>query len=191
MGVLIKSIYAGIMIGLGGTVYLSVENKVVGAVLFSFGLLTIVNQKFYLYTGKVGYENNLLKLLHIAVGNAIGTLIIAILIRNSNKELIENAEILWNNKLNYDVCKMVISSMLCGVMMYLAVDNYRRNNNLLFIIFPVVIFILSGFEHSIANMYYMFLSGIVNTQSILFICICLACNGLGAKCFHLIKEVIE
>lgn len=42
----IKAVYAGFMIGLGGIVYLSVENKIAGSVLFSFGLLTIVAQGF-------------------------------------------------------------------------------------------------------------------------------------------------
>ena len=51
----LKAVYAGFMIGIGGIVYLSVENKVVGSLLFSFGLLTIVTQGFFLYTGKVGF----------------------------------------------------------------------------------------------------------------------------------------
>ena len=191
MGVLIKSIYAGLMIGLGGTVYLSVENKIVGAVLFSFGLLTIVNQKFYLYTGKVGYENELSKLFKIAIGNLIGTLIIAILIRFSKQELIEKATLLWSNKMNYNARQLIVLPSLCGVMMYLAVDNYSKNNHLLYIILPVVMFILCGFEHSIANMYYMFLSGNINASSVMFVFNCVVWNACGAKCFHLIKKMVE
>lgn len=52
---LIKAVYAGFMIGIGGIVYLSVDNKAIGSLLFSFGLLTIVTQGFCLYTGKVGF----------------------------------------------------------------------------------------------------------------------------------------
>ena len=52
---LVKAVYAGFMIGVGGVVYLALENKIVGALLFSFGLLTIVNQGFFLYTGKIGF----------------------------------------------------------------------------------------------------------------------------------------
>ena len=36
------AILAGIMIGFGGVIYLMCANKRVGALLFSFGLLTIV-----------------------------------------------------------------------------------------------------------------------------------------------------
>lgn len=50
-----KAVYAGFMIGAGCIVYLSVENKLAGSLLFSFGLLTIVTQEFYLYTGKIGF----------------------------------------------------------------------------------------------------------------------------------------
>ena len=52
---LIKGVYAGFMIGIGGMVYLSAESKTVGSLLFSFGLLTIVTQGFFLYTGKIGF----------------------------------------------------------------------------------------------------------------------------------------
>ena len=47
-------IASGIMVGIGGTVYLSCESKVVGAVLFSVALLVICMLGIYLYTGKIG-----------------------------------------------------------------------------------------------------------------------------------------
>ncbi len=34
--ILVKSVYAGFMIGIGGIVYLSLENKVIGSLFFSF-----------------------------------------------------------------------------------------------------------------------------------------------------------
>ena len=58
MTTFIKSVYAGFMIGVGGCVYLSVDNKIAGSLLFSFGLLTIVVQGFSLYTGKIGFVSN-------------------------------------------------------------------------------------------------------------------------------------
>ena len=60
---LVKSILAGIMIGVGGTIFLSSSDKVIGATLFAIGLFMIVINGFNLYTGKVGYifENKLYK----------------------------------------------------------------------------------------------------------------------------------
>ena len=52
-----KSVLAGIMIGLAGIVNLNVDNKFIGAFLFSFGLITILAQNLNLYTGKVGTIN--------------------------------------------------------------------------------------------------------------------------------------
>ena len=46
---------SGLAISIGGTVYLSVENPVVGSVLFAVGLYAVVLNGLYLYTGKIGY----------------------------------------------------------------------------------------------------------------------------------------
>ena len=75
---LIKSIFAGIMIGIAGTVYLRVDNNIVGALLFSIGLLVICMYGMNLYTGKIGYIlinklNYIYELLITILGNFIGT----------------------------------------------------------------------------------------------------------------------
>ena len=49
---------AGIMISIGGSVFLACDNKYVGAVLFSVALLCICNLGYYLYTGKIAYLAN-------------------------------------------------------------------------------------------------------------------------------------
>lgn len=53
-----KSILSGLMICIGGTVYLSclaLNLRPLGAFLFAAGLYTICMYGFNLYTGKVGY----------------------------------------------------------------------------------------------------------------------------------------
>ena len=45
------AILAGLMIGVGGTVYLTLENKIVGSLMFTVGLYTIVLNGLFLYTG--------------------------------------------------------------------------------------------------------------------------------------------
>ena len=82
--ILLNGIYAGIMIAVGGTIYLSIANQVVGAILFAIGLLTICVYKMNLYTGMIGYllENKLgyLKtLIFTLLGNLLGTIITALL----------------------------------------------------------------------------------------------------------------
>ena len=64
-GVFIKAILSGFMIAFGCIIYLMCPNKMVGALLFSFGLLTIICRELYLYTGKIGYikEVGIVKIL--------------------------------------------------------------------------------------------------------------------------------
>ncbi len=38
---LIKGIYAGILISIGGIAYLAIPDKIVGSFIFSFGLFTV------------------------------------------------------------------------------------------------------------------------------------------------------
>ena len=52
---IIKGFYAGVLISMGGIAYLAIPDKIIGAFIFSLGLLTVCLYSFNLYTGKVGY----------------------------------------------------------------------------------------------------------------------------------------
>lgn len=186
----IKSIYAGIMIGIGGIVYLSIENRVIGSFLFSFGLLTIVTQGFCLYTGKIGFikkVKELLDMLIIIIGNFIGTFIVSILAKAAHLD-IDSLELV-HKKLDNEIIHIFVLSIFCGFLMYLAIDNYNKSKNIIFVILPVMIFILSGFEHSVANMFYFNYAGIYNLQSFCYIFVMLIGNGIGAILFGLKSEL--
>lgn len=77
---------------------------------------------------------------------------------------------------------------MCGILMYLAIDNYNKNRNIIFIIMPVMVFILSGFEHSIANMFYYFSSDYRNIESAIYLLTNIFGNGVGAIIFNYFKE---
>ena len=51
----LSALLAGVCIGLGGTVFLSLDNKVLGALFFTVGLFTICTMGMHLFTGKVCY----------------------------------------------------------------------------------------------------------------------------------------
>ena len=51
----VYAVLAGISISIGGVVYLSLDNKIAGALLFTAGLYAIVLNGLFLYTGKIGY----------------------------------------------------------------------------------------------------------------------------------------
>ena len=153
----VYSISAGMMIGLAGITYLSVSNKIIGSALFSFGLITIVVRSWSLYTGKIGAlklteKGNLPYIITILVGNYFGTLLIAFAVRISRigDNLIPIATQLWQNKINDSWYSILILSILCGIMMQLAVDGYKHPNeeHLILIAIPVMFFNIHSFASS-------------------------------------------
>lgn len=158
---------AGICIGVGGVVYLSVDSKVVGALLFATGLFTICTFGYHLYTGKACYlldsdrkGEYLLWLGQIWLGNLIGTGVVGYGMRltRAGASLSEKAQALCDTKLSDSVLSIFILAVLCNLMIYIAVENYKNNphqlGKYLAIFLGVSVFILCGFEHCIANMFY-------------------------------------
>ena len=162
----LKAIVAGIFIGIGGSVYLLVESKVIGALLFSVGLFAICTMGYNLFTGKVCYalENKLsyiLDLIVIWIGNLIGTISLSILLSFTRiySTLNEKAITLVKTKFADEPISLLVLGILCNILIYLAVDGYKNNphelGKYLSIIFGVSVFILCGFEHCVADMYYI------------------------------------
>lgn len=80
-----RAVAAGIAIAIGGTVYLSVENKIAGSLFFTVGLYAIVLNGLNLYTGRIGYlveqkeKRSYIWLLFLTwLGNLAGTSLAAV-----------------------------------------------------------------------------------------------------------------
>lgn len=185
-----KSILAGIMIGIGSTIYLTLDNRIIGSILFSIGLFIICSFGMFLYTGKIGYvikTKNKPNCFIIWIGNLVGSIIISIIIRFAKPELHQKAIRIVNIKLQQNIMSIIILSVLCGFLMFLAVDNYSKHKDslsgIIGIFLCVSTFILCGFEHSIADMNFIILSIEPNNQIIEmlgFIFIVSIFNGIGA-----------
>lgn len=186
-GVFIKAILSGFMIAFGCIIYLMCPNKMVGALLFSFGLLTIVCRELYLFTGKIGYirQVGIVNILLTILGNFVGTYIIGTTIQLTRLPIAESVSSVVSTKLNDSIPSLFILSIACGVMMYLAVDSYKKSRSWLFVILPVVIFILSGFEHSIANMCYFTLANVWEPRTFLLIGVMILGNAVGSWIMNL------
>lgn len=178
----VLSVLAGFMISFGGIVYLMCTNKIVGSLLFSFGLLTIVCQEFALYTGRIGYFKTygFWSILTTIIGNFIGTYIIGTLIQLTRLPLMDTIKPIVETKLIDDPCSFFLLSIGCGAMMYLAVDNFKKSKAWFFVILPIMIFILSGFEHSIANMFYFSLANEWGMEAVIMTIIAIVGNGVGS-----------
>ena len=180
---------AGLLIGIGGTVFLSCESRYVGAVLFAVALICICAKGYSLYTGKVGFmafahgKSDFANLALCLAGNLIGTLAAGIAVRFALPAIGEKATLLCAAKLEQSLPAALVRAIFCGILMYLAVAVYREKHTYIGILFCVPVFILSGFEHSIANMYYFFAAQTVSFQSGLYLLVVVIGNSLGGLLF--------
>lgn len=202
ISILIKSILAGIMIGIGGTIYLSLDNKIVGSILFVIGLFIIVVYSFNLYTGKIGYLINnfnkkyIRELIITLIGNFIGTFFVGFILRYTRiyNMISEKAKTLADIKLNDTLISILILSFFCGILMYLAVNTYKEVKDIgkyLAVFLGVIVFILCGFEHCIANMYYFSVSSTWSLNTLLYLLVMILGNSLGGILIPLCNKVIK
>ena len=198
---LVLAILAGLCIGLGGTVYLSVDNPVVGAALFSIGLLTILAFGFNLFTGKVGYalENKssyIGTLMLIWFGNLIGTGLLALCLwytRIYESKLQEKVDAIVKVKLDDNPSSILLLAIGCGLCMFIAVDQYKKRSSMvraLFVIFPVMTFILCSFEHCVANMFYFILAQSFTFKTFVYLLIMTVGNSIGGLLIPTAKLII-
>jgi formate/nitrite transporter FocA (FNT family) len=157
------SILAGMMIAIGGIINLTVGG-IAGALFFSMGLLTILTLKFELFTGKAGLlvtnEIKPGKLFGIWLGNFIGTAAMAFLLVMTPRGLVlaEEASKIVAIRIANGPFVNLIYGIMCGMLMFMAVKTFAASNgNPLYAMLPVAIFILCGFNHCIADMFYLHL----------------------------------
>ena len=149
----IRSILAGICIGLGGAIFIKLGG-VIGACMFAFGLLTVVHFKLPLYTGTAGFIQlnkfeEYKKMFIILLGNILG----CILLSYMNIKGIDGTSII-QSRIDTSYLQCLLNAIGCGLIMTLIVKG-GRDKNLLLILFGIPLFILLGFYHSIADAYYM------------------------------------
>jgi formate/nitrite transporter FocA (FNT family) len=186
---LIKAWLAGICISIGCNVYLTCENKYIGATLFSVGLITILLFGFNLYTGKIGYvldnaPNYIKQLAIILCGNLAGCLCVGAVFPS------EIAQVICENKLQISLLTVLFKAIMCGILMFIAVDAYKQHKILLPAVFCVATFILSGYEHSIADMAYFVMGRVLTFEALLFIATVIIGNTIGGIIIPLCNKIM-
>ena len=193
---LIDGVLAGCLVSIGGTVLLSCDNRYLGALLFCIALLAICWFGFNLYTGKVGFlaldhSKKALATAYIGLlGNFLGTLLMGFLIALALPALREAALAACEKRLAQLPLQTFLRGCFCGVLMYIAVWTFREKKTVLGILFCIPVFVLSGFEHSIADMYYFSLAGTVfRAGSLLFLLLVVLGNSLGGMLIPLLQRL--
>lgn len=189
-------------IALGGTAFLSLDNKVLGAVFFTIGLFAICTFGFNLFTGKVCYaigagKEYLLTLCIIWIGNLLGTILTAFFehLTRIGPSITEHAQALANTKLADNAGSLFFLAFFCNICIYIAVDGFKNNphevGKYLSLFFGVTVFILCGFEHSVADMYYFSAARAWSFKTFIYIIVITLGNSAGGLCIPALKLLSE
>lgn len=162
-----KSMLAGMLIAVAGAVFLSCQTiipdksiaKVVGAFLFSIGLMGVIVLEADLFTGKIGYVDTWSKLGIASIAlvfNLIIAFLIGLLYKGINfSSIFANGSFPFDSRLAKEWYQLLFDGFICGVLIYLAVELYKKTKSFIPVIMCVMAFILSGAEHSIADAFYL------------------------------------
>lgn len=161
MGKLFRSgVLAGFCIGLGCVANMRLGG-IPGAVLFTFGLLTVVHFQYKLYTGTAGFVSSgrdMGELAVILAANLVGTFLLAAAIAYClSFEYALDPRSILASRMNYGLLQALLMSAFCGYIMTVCV-KFGREGRFLPLLFGVPIFILSGYLHCIADAFYLFMS---------------------------------
>ena len=174
----VDAIAAGILISIGGCVFLACAGdgmKWLGAILIPVALLCICFKGYSLFTGKVGYlVNDHSKdywqvVITSLIGNAIACCGVGLIIAYAMPHLSATAATICSAKLEQQLFSIIVRAILCGVLMYMAVSVYKEKN-------------------SIANMFYFGAANMLNAHSIVYLCFVIAGNAIGGMLFPLLDR---
>lgn len=177
---LILGILAGLYIGFGGHVFLvALEQgmgKIVGGAVFSSGLVLVVIAGAELFTGNImmivstilslyTVKKILKNWISVYIGNFVGSVLFALLIWKSGllgdlanlTGLGELAAKVAGAKMGLTFSQAFIRGIFCNMLVILAIILATISKDIISKIFscvvPIMVFVASGFEHCVANMY--------------------------------------
>ena len=163
------------MIAIATKIFLMVGGGVLGALLFSIGLLVILNMEFKLFTGTIGYIKTLDDFFDnviILFGNILGAcLLVALSPISAVSILIE--------KLSVSLLIAFVRAIVCGSLIYSAVHCHKQGKDYM-VVACVMGFILCGAEHCIADLCFAIATGVMSFKILLFLIVVTLGNSLGA-----------
>ncbi len=185
LSMIMLGIMAGFFIGLGGLYFTLVTSdaslgfaaaRLLGGLAFSLGLILVVVAGAELFTGnnllvmawadgKISNSEILKNWLIVLVSNFAGAVLLAFLVSNSSHIAMNGGAVelqylkIAAAKCSLPLGKAFVSGILCNTLVCLAVWMAMAGRSVVdkavAIIFPISAFVAAGFEHSIANMYFI------------------------------------
>lgn len=178
------AIFAGVFIGFGSHGYLTVTqtlgnidiglSKLIGASVFPVGLMLVLMAGAELFTGnnlmtialidkKISFKALSKNWIIVYIGNFLGSILLAYAIYKAGlykSENIKNLAIsVGKSKVSLSFYEALIRGILCNMIVVLSIWFATAAKDItgkIFAIwFPIMLFVLSGFEHSVANMFFL------------------------------------
>ena len=191
-----KSLFAGVSIGVGGYLFLSCSNTILGTILFSVGLLSCVITGSPLFTGKSGFisdTQDFRRLILVLLLNVFAVYSFGLIAKILNPSIVNAANDILISRLNTDYLSYIIKSIITGFLMTLAIESESRPNaNHLVLILCIVGFISAGCFHCIADSFYYGASTMLyeNPSSlILRLFVVIIFNFVGCTLYNLFVDV--
>lgn len=186
---ILKALLAGILIGFGAYAYVSIfdESRFLGACLFSLGLISVFHLQADLYTGKIGQfpRIKVKSLIIMLLFNFIGIAILATTIWGNN-QLVEKCTEIASKKISISIPTALIMAILCGMIIQLAVDIKQAGP--LVTTMCIMLFILCGFEHCVANIFYFVGSSVFKWEYIIYTIVYIIGNSCGGILMRVLVE---
>ncbi len=180
----ILAIFAGVFIGFGAILATTVLtgtaavtgvgiSKFLGGAVFSVGLMLVVICGAELFTGNNLIINSTLSKetswaglgknwLIVYVGNFVGSILLAVIYFGSglgDGPFGETAVAIANGKVDLtwmeSFCRAILCNALVCLAVWMTVSSEDTIGKIFACFFPIMAFVASGFEHSIANMYFI------------------------------------
>ena len=205
---LFMTLLSGAMIGICATSSLTANaltqnGRIVGALLFSLGMFVILAFEMKLFTGlipKIPHTNikSLWQLPVCLLGNLIGVYIVYLLVSQTffADSVITAGSTLIASKLALDnwALSSISSGILCGVLITLSVLSVDHSHKKglsanVGVMFPIIVFVFCGFDHSIANMFYFYCLGEFSLKVIGYIALTILGNLIGGIILPLVLKL--
>ena len=181
----VLAILAGVFIALGCEFYTLVVhdsglafglNSLIGGLVFCLGLILVVVAGAELFTGNtlvvMGFIEGRVKARQLLrgwgivyIGNLIGALAMVLLVYYTAQWGFHDAMVggkallIANGKVGLSFLAAFMRGVLCNVLVCLAIwlafSGRSTIDKIVAVIFPITAFVASGFEHSVANMYFI------------------------------------
>lgn len=195
----LSAVMAGVCISIGGIAFLCSPSKAVGAIFFCVGLFLVLLFDFSLFTGRICFALDkkpvyLINLILIWLGNFCGTLIAGSALLLTRLINIQEACIdICSTKLADSFLSLFVLGIFCNILIFVAVYGYKKSDNplikILSLIFGVSVFVLCGFEHCVADMFYFAFARSYGGQQILRLLTVTAGNIVGGILMALVIKL--